>query len=621
MAGSLPDGAASSSPLYSGRLELTWTNKHKALLSDDAGNYQWVPPSDYRVAEVRLLRDAGRVGEVGPEKKRAQDNLLIRGDALNALTSLARLPEFKNELVGKVKLAYIDPPFNTQQSFLHYDDALEHSVWLTMMRDRLEQIKTLLDPERGSVWVHCDDSEMPYCRILMDEVFDRENFVAVVIWEKADSARNDATTLSTDHDYILIYAKSKDRWRPNRMARTAEMDAIYSSADGDGQLWFDDNPTAPGARTHQGMVYAVQSPFTGKLQYPARGRCWFADQDRMLAALNEWAPYERRDIGDADERARRCGVSEDDVREGVQALMVAVPLEQAQESAQSRYDLGNWPELIFRSKGRGGIGRKRYQPETGAAPRTLWLNAEVGHNRTAKAEIKALFPEAVPFATPKPERLLRKIVEIATDPGDLVLDCFLGSGTTAAVAHKMGRRWLGIEFSRETLDTFTAPRLKKVVEGSDLGGLTNAVGWEGGGGFRILDVAPSMFEEYGRRVLLAEWAIGGDLAEATAAQLGFAWEPDAPFSGRKGRMRLAVIDGLINPEIAQLVVGALPPDEKLTLCGTAIDERASESLQSLRPGSRVRKIPQSILQDYQQSGRWWRSSVPTASKEPGRAPA
>ena len=154
----------------SGRLELTWTNKHLRLLADEDGGYTWVPPSDYRVAEVRLLHDVEEIGETHAERSRARDNLLIQGDALHALTSLCELPEFASEYVGKVKLAYLDPPFNTQQAFAHYDDALEHSVWLTMMRDRLQSIKTLLAPT-GSVWVHCDDSEQAYLKVMMDEVF------------------------------------------------------------------------------------------------------------------------------------------------------------------------------------------------------------------------------------------------------------------------------------------------------------------------------------------------------------------------------------------------------------------------------------------------------------------
>src|SRR5581483_2445267 len=214
---------------YAGRLELTWTNKPLRLLAHEDGSYEWVNPADYRVAEVRLLHDITTVGEVG--NKRAADNLLIRGDALNALTSLSRLPEFAGDYLGKVKLAYLDPPFNTQQSFLDYDDALEHSVWLTMMRDRLKQIQALL-AEDGSVWVHCDDSEQHRLRVLMDEIFGTDCFVATVVWEKADSPRNSARQFSTDQDYILVYSVSPE-WVPERLPRTEESDAIYSNPDDD----------------------------------------------------------------------------------------------------------------------------------------------------------------------------------------------------------------------------------------------------------------------------------------------------------------------------------------------------------------------------------------------------
>ena len=206
---------ADASSSLQGRLELTWTNKPLRLLADEDGDYQWVPASDYRIAEVRLLDDADAVGEVSAVGRRASDNLLIRGDALNALTSLAELQDFARELAGKVKLAYLDPPFNTQQSWLHYDDALEHSVWLSMMRDRLVQVRKLLAPS-GSIWVHCDDSEQAYLKVMMDELFVRTNFVADVIWEKADSPRMDARLFSSRNDHILVYRMS-EAWSPNRL--------------------------------------------------------------------------------------------------------------------------------------------------------------------------------------------------------------------------------------------------------------------------------------------------------------------------------------------------------------------------------------------------------------------
>ena len=230
--GWMDDRGGRSASQHNGRLELTWTNKDQALLWAEDGAYRWVSPSDYRVAEVRLLNDAGQVGEVGPASRRAADNLLICGDALNALTSLARIPEFQREYLGKVKLAYIDPPFNTQQAFEQYDDALEHSVWLTMMRDRLVQIKRLLRGD-GSVWVHCDDSEQPYLKVMMDEIYGRENFVAAVLWVRRNDPRNTARHVSTDHDYLIVFARDIEACKFNQLPRTEAMTAAYTNPGGD----------------------------------------------------------------------------------------------------------------------------------------------------------------------------------------------------------------------------------------------------------------------------------------------------------------------------------------------------------------------------------------------------
>jgi hypothetical protein len=277
-----------------GRLELTWTNKHLRLLADEDGGYGWVSPSDYRVAEVRLLDNAATFGVTGADRNRAKDNLLIRGDALNALTSLAELPEFASEYVGKVKLAYLDPPFNTQQAFLDYDDALEHSVWLTMMRDRFRIIRRLLAPE-GSIWVHLDHVESHRCRAVLDEEFGASNFVAEVAWEKAVTPRNNTGKMTVSHDTILVYRKS-GRWRLNRLQRLALSDSRHKSQDGDPIPWRDNPTDAPGASTHQGMVYAIQHPITGDLMYTKVGRCWGREQSWFLEQMNEWAPYELREI-------------------------------------------------------------------------------------------------------------------------------------------------------------------------------------------------------------------------------------------------------------------------------------------------------------------------------------
>ena len=533
---------------------LSWTNKHLRLLAEEDGAYQWVPPSDYRVAEVRLLDEAGTVGQTRARGERAKDNLLIRGDALNALTSLGELPEFADELVGTVRLAYLDPPFNTQQSFLHYDDNLEHSVWLTMMRDRLVQIKRLLASD-GSVWVHLDDSELAYAKVMLDELFGRGNFIATVVWQAADVPKSTARHLSTDQDYILVYAQNAEVWRPNKLARTEQADQKYRNPDADPR-----GPWMPGPLTankpYSKGTYPIVTP-SGQEHWPTPGTYWRFSQEK----------FEELD------------------REG---------------------------RIWW---GKNGTGRplvKRYLSEVGdLVPRTWWPYQDVGSTRNAKLEIKRVCPDVEPFATAKTERLLGRIIEIATSPNDIVLDCFLGSGTTAAVAHKMGRRWIGVERSADTLDTYVLPRLSKIIEGKDPGGITEQAGWKRGGGFRILDVAPSMFDEDKGTVYLADWAVNGRLAEACAAQLHYQFEPEPPFAGRRGRTRLAVVDGLVNEDAVRLLVANLPDDERLIVCGTAVDPAARTVLRELRRGSSVRKIPASILQDYRQV-RWTpRSALPS----------
>jgi len=198
---------------------------------------------------------------------------------------------------------------------------------------------------------------------------------------------------------------------------------------------------------------------------------------------------------------------------------------------------------------------------------------------------------------------MQRIIHIATDTGDIVLDCFLGSGTTATVSHKMGRRWVGVERSTETLQTFIMPRLTAVVAGDDPGGITEDVGWAGGGGFRILDVAPSMFEDDKGTLLLADWAVNNKLSEATAAQLGYAYDLDPPFCGRKGRSRLVVVDGLVNEGVVQLLASALPEGERLAVYGTAVDDGAREAVRRLESGSCARKIPSTLLAAYREERR------------------
>lgn len=459
-----------------GGLELTWTDKDKVILSVGDGQYDYtfVDPSDYRVSEVRLLHFVDRVEAEAPVARPdglpepTKDNLLITGDAMHVLDALNKIPEYSQRYVGKVKLVYIDPPFNTGKVFTKYEDNITHSIWLTLLRDRLRQIRPLLAPG-GSIWVHLDDAEVHRCRAVMDEELGPENFVGTVIWGKADTSRNDAKQFSTDQDYILVYSKSEG-WRPNRLPRRASQDAIYSSPDGDPHPWLAKPGHAPGARTHQGMVYAVQSPITGELLYPPVSGCWRLGEDRMWAALNEWAPFKRVLLDDVEKRAGICDLPVDEMRE-VEAMLLDVDLEAAQRMAATKR-AGVLPEVYFINEG-SLVQVKGYKPE-GLVPRTFWPFRDVGSNRNSKAETKKLLPGLTPFDTPKPELLLQRILHLATDPGDVVLDCFGGSGTTAAVAHKMGRRWVTSELLSATVDDYLKPRLTRLLSGGDLGGATVA---------------------------------------------------------------------------------------------------------------------------------------------------
>ncbi|HEX3786102.1 MAG TPA: site-specific DNA-methyltransferase [Pseudonocardiaceae bacterium] len=524
----------------SGRLTLSWVNKDKALVPDEDGGYQWVERDDPRLIEVRLLHQAGRIGEVSGT---VEDNLLIQGDSYDALYALSRTPEYAQRYRGKIKLVYIDPPFNTGQAFEHYDDALEHSVWLGMMRERLLLIRELLAPD-GSVWVHLDDAEMAYCRVLLDEVFGRGNFVGTVIWQRSDSPRNDAIGLSVDHDYIMAYSRDSRQFKLGRLERTAAMNAVYSNPDNDPRgPWHADNLTCNKSEDERrNLAYPITDPATG-ITYPYNPRrVWAYDRMRMDELI-------------ADRR------------------------------------------IIFPKKQTGRPQLKRFLNELdrGRAPQTVWTHEEAGHTRGSSREIQRLFPDVRPFATPKPEKLLERIVQVGSNTGDIVLDCFLGSGTTAAVAHKMGRKWVGVELSAETIQNFTHPRLEKVTAGHDLGGITKDVDWSGGGGFRMLTVGPSLFERAGSRLLLADWAKGEEFAQAVAAQLGFIYEFDGPFAGVKGRARLAVVDGVADDVVVKSIVSHLNEDERVTVVVKAAAPGTEQMLRELSSGSRLLKAPRDLV--------------------------
>lgn len=521
----------------SGRLELTWANKHLRLISNPEGGYEWVDPTDPRVSEVRLLHDVNTVGD-----DTTDGNLLIEGDALHALTALNRIAELAKRYAGQVRLVYIDPPFNTGQAFAHYDDNLEHSVWLSMLRDRLVQLKPLLAPN-GSIWVHLDDAEVHRCRVVMDEVLGAGNFVAQVTWRSSDNSNNDARTFSNDTNTLLVYSRTPG-WISEREPASADRLPHYKNPDNDPRgPYFDGNPlNSPNPR--ENLMYDLEAPDGSVIPHPPNGWRWERStlERRMASGEIRWRP------------------------------------------------------------GYTGIFRRTYLADHSGLPASnLWADLDqTGHNRQAKYELKNLFPglpTAQLFKTPKPERLMRRILAVATDPGDLVLDCFAGSGTTAAVGQKMGRRWVAIERAADTVDRFTRPRLELVVKGEDPGGITEAVEWKGGGGFRHFRVGPSMFDldaETGD-VYLAEWATNGTFSAAVAAQLGFEQADEPPFCGRKGRTRLAVLDGVVGEAEVEFLVAALDERERVVVVGQAFTEEAEPTLRRLSPGSKVRHAPHDLL--------------------------
>lgn len=520
-----------------GRLTLSWVGKDSALLYTPDGGYEWVARDDPRVTEVRLLREVGAVGEVGKSQS-ADDNLLIEGDSLDALQALMQIPEYAERYLGKVKLVYIDPPFNTGQAFEHYDDALEHSVWLTMMRDRLVLIRDLLAPD-GSVWVHLDDAEMAYCRVLMDEVFGRDHFVACAIWQKIHGRNNSAQHFSAVHDYLLVYARDRSLLTLGRVDRTALSDSDFWNPDKDPRgRWRRSDLTA--SHAYSEGKYEVVGPH-GDVFTPRENRWWSLSQENF---------------------------------EGLRA------------------DNRLW----WGKTGRTFPFRKRFESELGGlVPNTFWTHDEVGDNRQAKAESTRLFGRQSIFNTPKPENLIKRVVEVGSNPGDLVLDCFAGSGTTAAVAHKMGRRWVTIEREPTTVEKFTRPRLEKVVHGEDPGGISKAVGWEKGGGFRVLEVCRSMYDVEGGRAYLADWVTNGAFADAVCAQLGFSSQVEPPFVGRKGRTRLAVVDGVADESVIRAVVSRVDVGERVVVVAKAATPDAASLLTQLSPGSRLRKAPRDLV--------------------------
>jgi adenine-specific DNA-methyltransferase len=507
-------------PMTKQKLELTWIGKEnrpklepRILLEDPEKTYH----AKHRVTDKDIF-----------------DNRLIFGDNLLALKAL------EAEFTGKVKCVFIDPPYNTGSAFTQYDDGIEHSLWLTLIRDRLEIIRRLL-AEEGSLWITIDDNEAHYLKILCDEVLGRSNFVANVVWQKRTSPDN-RLRLGDAHDSVLVFRKNKSSGNEvfNQLPINDERTKAFKNPDNDPRgPWASTDFTGMTGHATPNQYYTIVSP-SGVTHPPPEGRCWALAEDTFKKLL-------------ADNRV--------------------------------------W----FGIDGKARPRLKRFLNEMGGQNSwSWWPNTEVGHNQEAKKESVTLFGASAAFDTPKPERLLRRILEISTNPGDLVLDSFAGSGTTGAVAHKMGRRWIMVELG-EHCHTHIIPRLKKVVDGEDPGGITKTVNWKGGGGFRYYRLAPSLLEKdkWGNWVINKSYN-AAMLAEALCKLEGFTYAPSDSVYWQHGhsteRDFIYITTAHLSHEQLQQLSDEVGPDRSLLVLCTAFRARADRY-----PNLTVKKIPKAVL--------------------------
>ena len=494
------------------KLELTWIGKDEELK-----------------LEPRILIE-------DPDKSygdKSSENMLIHGDNLLALKAL------EQDFAGLIKCIYIDPPYNTGSAFEHYDDNLEHSTWLSLMRPRLEILKNLLDKDKGSIWISIDADESHYLKVLCDEVFDRNNFIDEVIWQRAYSPINLKKTLSRSHDTILVYARNSSGFILNKLPRSIEANARYLNPDNDPRgIWtsggLDVGPAV------QSNIYEIETP-SGRKVLPPQGYSWRLSRNRF----DEFVADNRIWFGESG---------------------------------------NNVPRL------------KRFLSEVkdGITPMTLWLRDDVGDNQEAKKEIKKLFADDV-FDTPKPERLIKRILDLGSKPGDWVLDSFLGSGTTSAVAIKIGRKSIGIEFG-EHANTHCLLRLKKVVDGKDDLVLSETLKWKGGGGFKFYNLAPSLLrkDSFGNFVIDEKYN-ANMLAAAMCKHEGFKYYPDEALYWKQGKSTetdfIFVTTGFVTAEQLDKIHNEMMAGESLLICAKAFAPECESHFANIT----VKKIPQMIL--------------------------
>lgn len=500
------------------RLELTWIGKDerprlepRILLEDAEKSYH----AKARVTDHDIF-----------------DNVLIHGDNLLALKAL------EQEYTGKVKCIFIDPPYNTGSAFEHYDDGVEHSLWLSLMRDRLELLKRLLSDD-GSIWITIDDNEAHYLKVLCDEIFGRPNFVANIVWQKAYTANQTAMHISNVHDHIVVFAKNSALFHMGKVARTTEQKAKFKNPDNDPRgPWKAENLSA--GKFYAAGQFVIEGPAGDKFS-PPKGRYWRCNEEQYFRWLHD---------------------------------------------NRITFGLGG--------KGRPMLKKFLSEMEDGLTATTWWSHEEVSNNKQASIDLKALLPDVPVFQNPKPEQLIARIIELASEPGDLVLDSFGGSGTTGAVAHKMARRWLMVELGKHC-ETHIAPRLRTVIDGTDAGGVTAAVEWKGGGGFRYYRLAPSLLakDPWGNWVIYKEFD-AAKLSQAVCKLMGFVYQPDETHYWMQGRSSetdfIYVTTQSLTHEQLSAISEAVGDERTLLVCCKAFRANADAF-----PNLTIRKIPQAVL--------------------------
>lgn len=495
-----------------GKLELTWVGKY-----------------DKEKLEPRILIEDSNRSYGNPQN----ENLLIHGDNLLALKAI------QNDYAGKIKCIYIDPPYNTGNAFEHYDDGVEHSIWLSMIRSRLEILWDLLDEETGSIWISIDDDEMPYLRVMLDEICGRSCFIASNVWQKRYSREN-REAIGDVHEYIIVYAKNPVKFKANRNKIPVSLEEMkaYKNPNNDPKgPWRPVPMTAQAGHATKDQFYEIVTP-TGAVYTPPEGRCWSLSK----------ATYERL------------------LSEG---------------------------RIYFGKNGDSQPNTIRYFSEVeGVVPWTWWPSTEVGHTDEAKKEIYALFGKDNAFDTPKPERLIERVLHIATNPGDIVLDAFIGTGTTCAVAHKMNRRWIGIEMGNQCYD-FCEKRMRLVIDGEQ-GGISKEVKWNGGGGYKFYELAEPLLV---KNPVLPIYQINPTytwnmVCEAICKIEGFKYDPSGEFQGYSSENRfIHITEEFVNSKYVMSVMKNLGDNQSLIIyC------KKNQADMNLPENVEVKKIPKALLE-------------------------